>query len=73
MKLYDDIKAKENKVAEMTKAVKLLNRLSKYAGKRLVDEAQEQEEPRDMQRKLMERKFMIEKVKDLEVKLSQDQ
>ncbi len=26
-----------------------------------------------MQRKLMERKFMIEKVKDLEVKLSQDQ
>ena len=73
MKLYDDIKAKENKVAEMTKAVKLLNRLSKYAGKRLVDEASEQEEPRDMQRKLMERKFMIEKVKDLEVKLSQDQ
>ena len=41
MKLYDDIKAKENKVAEMTKAVKLLNRLSKYAGKRLVDEASE--------------------------------
>ena len=39
MKLYDDIKAKENKVAEMTKAVKLLQRLSKYAGKRLVDEA----------------------------------
>jgi hypothetical protein len=41
MKLYDDIKAKENKVQEMTKAVKLLNRLSKYAGKRLVDEATE--------------------------------
>ena len=73
MRLYEEIKAKEIRIVELTKSVRLLGRLADYAGKRLVDEAAENADPREMHRRIEERKFLIEKVKKLELKLEHDE